>query len=106
MAKANPSDLLLTGRMSSILDTLRERYDFVIVDTPPVLAVADTLGMVGQFDAVVLVVSLDANTSAEVTDAEEQLQRVGAQLIGAVINRAAANNQHYYAYQQRETVEK
>ncbi|MEJ7584590.1 MAG: polysaccharide biosynthesis tyrosine autokinase [Acidimicrobiales bacterium] len=100
--KANPSDLLLNNRMSGVLESLRDSYDYVIVDTPPVLAVADTLGMVSRFDAVVLVVSLDANTSAEVTDAEEQLQRVGAQLIGAVINRAAPNSQHYDAYQQRD----
>ena len=104
--KGNPSDLLMGSSMTSVVGTLRGQFDYVIVDTPPVLAVADTLGMVPLFDAVVIVVSLDATTSLEVADAEDQLQRVGACVIGAVINRTAPKSQRYYAYQRRETVEK
>ncbi len=101
-AVANPSDLLLTPRMHRVVATLRDQYDFVILDTPPVLAVADTLGMVPMIDALVLVVSLDSTTAAEVTDAEEQLQRVGAKLIGAVINRSAPDSHRYYGYHRKD----
>lgn len=72
----------------------------MIIDTPPVLAVADTLGMVRLVDAVAIVVSLDDTTSAEAAEAEEQLRRVGANLIGAVINRAAPSSERYYGYRE------
>ncbi len=101
-AAANPSDLLLTPRMHRVVANLRDQYDYVIIDTPPVLAVADTLGMVPIIGAMMLVVALDSTTAAEVTEAEEQLARVGAKLIGAVINRSAPDSQRYYGYHRKD----
>lgn len=98
--ESNPSDLLQSPRMAKLLETLRARYELVILDTPPVLAVADALGMVPMADGVLMVVALDDTSSDEVADAENQLRRVGAHILGAIVNRSELEAKRYQAYRE------
>ena len=95
---ANPTDLLQSAAMEKLVADARSRFDLVIIDTPPVLAVADVLGMVPMLDAVLLVVSVDQTTEAEVAEARSELLQAGATILGAVVNRSTSSTARYDAY--------
>ncbi len=95
----NPTDLLQSVAMEKLVADARSRFDLVIIDTPPVLAVADVLGMVPMVDAVLLVVSVDQTSEADVANARSELDHAGATILGAVVNRSAETSTRYDAYQ-------
>src|SRR6266481_5330342 len=82
----NPADLLSSPRMREALERLRSQYDFVIVDTPPVLPVTDAVVLAREADAVVLVVKGHGTPSALVREARDRLLMAGAPLLGVVVN--------------------
>ena len=61
---ANPAELLTSPKFSDVLKQLRERFDFVIVDTPPVLAVSDPSAVAARVDGVILVFRMTKNAAA------------------------------------------
>ncbi|MGE0760350.1 MAG: polysaccharide biosynthesis tyrosine autokinase, partial [Pirellulaceae bacterium] len=82
----NPSELLTSGKFEELLGLLREQYDFVIVDTPPVLAVTDPLNVVTRADGVILVMRLTKSARAASHRALETLEELGANMLGVVVN--------------------
>lgn len=81
----NPSELLGTPAMASLLATARERYDAVVVDTPPVLPVTDAAVVSVQVDGVVVVVRHGGTTRAQVASTGRVLRGVEARVLGAVL---------------------
>jgi capsular exopolysaccharide synthesis family protein len=96
----NPSDLLQSDPMSDVLRQLRKRFDFVLLDAPPVLAVADTHGLATLADAMVLVVSIADTSEADVVETEQQLARVGSKFLGVVVNRGPSQSKRYHSYRE------
>ena len=82
----NPSELLASARASQVLESLSERNDFVLVDSPPVLPVADSRVLAPRTDGVVLIVRAGVTTAQQVREGVDSLQRVRANLIGTVLN--------------------
>lgn len=72
--------------MRNLLDTLKTQYDFVIVDSAPVLPVADTLLLGQQVDAVLFSILRDVSRVHHVHAAYDRLSRLGVRMLGAVIN--------------------
>jgi len=91
-------DLVGSGRMPSVLAQLSECFDMIILDTPPVLAVADAAAVAPLVDGVLLVVAGATNRHA-VGQALRQLESVGARVIGAVLNDSRGEVQRYGGYQ-------
>jgi polysaccharide biosynthesis transport protein len=83
----DPSELLSGARARQIFSELRNMADLVIVDTPPVLAVADPLIVSGLVDGVVMVASFGSTQRGAVTKAAEKLRQVDAPILGTVLNR-------------------
>ncbi len=83
----NPVELLSWERMDLILREARDLYDYIIVDTPPVLPVADALILAQKCDGVVLVVSSGKTGIPEILKVKEVLTQSGARLLGTIINR-------------------
>jgi capsular exopolysaccharide synthesis family protein len=100
---ANPTDLLQSVLMETTMTTLRANFDYTVVDTPPVLAVADVLGMATMLDVVLFVVSASETTEADITAAESELNNVGANITGAIMNRSMASTTRYKAYYRQST---
>ena len=95
----NPNELVSSGRMKQLLARLTEHFDLVVVDVPPLLAVPDVLEIAGSVDATLLVVELQRSERHEVRDACERLDRVGADLVGLVVNRIDLDPGRYeYGY--------
>jgi capsular exopolysaccharide synthesis family protein len=105
--RENAAELVGSEAMGQVLDELRDRSDFVIVDAAPILLVADTASLLPHIDGVLLVVDPAVSTRAAADDVREQLDQLQARRIGVVINnleksRARAYRHHagYYSYYQ------
>ena len=80
------SELLSSNRMKNLLHRWRHEYDFVIVDTPPVLAFADGVIMAGLADATVLVVRSTTTNRQALSYVKQRLERANASIYGVLLN--------------------
>lgn len=93
-----PSELLGSSRTRAILDELKELADLVIVDSAPVLPVADALVLAKQVDATLLVANASRTAVPEVQDAVERLTQVDAHIVGTVLNQVRRRGGNGYGY--------
>lgn len=98
---SNPAELVGSARMRETLETLRERYDCVIIDTPPALPVTDAVVLAREADGVVLVVKGQDTPREIVRRAREQLALTGARLLGTVVNNVDFRWGDLYFFYQR-----
>lgn len=82
----NPSELLGSERMKKLLDQLREKYDCIILDTPPINMVTDAVVLAPQTDGVLFVVRANQSERGAVIHAVDQLEYTQAKLLGFVLN--------------------
>jgi capsular exopolysaccharide synthesis family protein len=82
-------------RVSAILDDLREKYDTVIVDAPP-LVISDAFTLAAKVDGVILVLEPGQTREEQATVIKEQFARAGAKLIGIVFNRVTTGDAKSY----------
>jgi len=97
-----PSELLGSRQMQDLFVTLRQEYDFVILDTPPVLAVTDALVISRLTDAVILVVRYGIVQRHVAQRAIDLLERAGAHLLGVAINAVDFKTPEYSEYYGRK----
>ncbi len=91
----NPSELLSSERFADSLASLREQFDFVIVDTPPMLVVSDPANVAGLVDAVLLTVRLRRNLKPIATRAAQMLHSINANMLGVVVNGIGVGGNSY-----------
>ncbi|HEY3374406.1 MAG TPA: polysaccharide biosynthesis tyrosine autokinase [Candidatus Aquicultor sp.] len=95
----NPADLLDSERMASILGELKEAFDIIIMDCPPILGIADTVILASKADAVLLVAYASKTKKHDIVLARDSLDKVGARILGFVTNGVHFNKKHgYYNY--------
>lgn len=94
----NPSEMLGSQAMSSLLDELSNVYDVIILDSPPVLAVADAQILSTKVDGTVLVVRAEKTKKDTVLAAKGVLDKVNANILGTVLNGGDKNKDNYYYY--------
>jgi capsular exopolysaccharide synthesis family protein len=92
----NPAELLGSVSMREIVLALRSCYDWVLIDTPPVLAMADTPVLCPLVDGVVLVVSAEQSPRPAVQRSVDQVVGVGGKITGVVLNRVDLRRNSYY----------
>ena len=98
MIPPNPAEILASKRFKSLIKQLEEHFDWVIVDSPPVLAVADASVIAHAVSRVLLVVRAEMTGRGDARAAIERLEAVGAQFAGAVLNNVdTARHRYYYA---------
>lgn len=93
-----PADLLSSDAMKSLVAILRERYDYVLFDTPPILSVTDPLIVSSLSDGLVLVTRQGICTRAMLHRASEVMRDVGIKLYGFVLNGVDVSLPEYYGY--------
>ena len=94
----DPSELLSGRTASAFIQQLRGEVDLVVIDSPPVLVVADPLVIAQQVDGVILVTSAKLTDRRQVSDAAEQLAQMGAPLVGTVLNAYDLDSGSAYDY--------
>ncbi|SDR75698.1 capsular exopolysaccharide family [Friedmanniella luteola] len=85
----NPTEVLASPALAALLGELRGRYEFVVVDTPAVLAVADVTALRGQVDGAVLVADASTVRRAQLNQALETADVAGLTVLGVVLNEVA-----------------
>ncbi len=82
----NPAELLTSPRLKDVFDELRTRYDFVLVDTPPLLAVTDPCVVAPRVDGVVLTMRMSKQSRPKAERARDILMTLGVKVLGVVVN--------------------
>lgn len=98
----NPSELLGSARMRTLIDRFKESYDTVILDSPPSLPVTDAAVLSKLVDGVIIVTEHGQTTFESLTQTKSVLEKVNAKILGVVLNRVPANHREYYYYYYQE----
>jgi polysaccharide biosynthesis transport protein len=92
------SELLMSPRMSELFEEWRKVYDFIVVDTAPLLAVSDTTALVATSDTTVVVVRDDATRKQSLQAVRDTIVSVRGRVAGVVLNDVKTSSEAYYAY--------
>jgi len=95
---ANPAELLGLNGMDRVLDLLREKFDIVYVDVPPVLAVTDPVIVAKKVDAIIFVVKANCTAKKAIQRAYGSLKSAGINVIGTVLNNLDTGIGYYHKY--------
>ncbi len=93
-----PGELLLSSRMDEVLREMRRLYDYVIVDSAPILATDDTVGFAVKADAVIFVARSGYTQARQVKTAVDRLKLRGVEIDGFVLNCVDTRGSDYYYY--------
>jgi capsular exopolysaccharide synthesis family protein len=94
----NPSELIDSKSMDNLIEEAQSMYDYILFDTPPVLAVTDGQLLSNKVDGVILVVSSGKTEIEAAVKARDLLMHAKAKLIGTVLNAKDISNDNYYYY--------
>jgi Mrp family chromosome partitioning ATPase len=94
----NPTELVESQRMKDLIAQAEEEYDFVVIDTPPVLVVSDAMPLIAVVSGVLAVSGLGVSTRTSAADLAEQFDRIGAPTLGLVANFAEHTGRSYEGY--------
>lgn len=92
----NPSELLDSKNFSLLIDYLRENYDYVIIDTPPLGSVIDAAVISKNCDGMILVVEPNTVSYKFAQSVQNQLDKADAKILGVVLNKVDASDSGYY----------
>jgi len=94
----NPAELLASNRMKTLLEELEREFDVILLDTPPVLSLADAQIVSAQCDGVLLVIDSGKVKIQAAQKAKEKLEMAGARILGVVLNNVKRIDGDYYYY--------
>jgi polysaccharide biosynthesis transport protein len=95
---ANPSEMMGSARFSALITDLAQRYDFVVLDSPPALPVADAVALSRAVDGVLMVSQANRTSKRALAEGLARLEQVGAAVVGIVLNRASEGSSRGYGY--------
>lgn len=94
----NPSELVGSEMMKNFIENLKESYDYIILDAPPVIIVTDAQLLSAYADGCVLVVASSEVEKAAAIKAKELLEKVNARILGVVLNKMDVKKKRNYGY--------
>ena len=99
----NPSELLSSRKMDKLFSKLRDEYDYIIVDSPPIIAVTDALILAKKVDQLVLVIRVNSTEREIIEQAKNLLQNIDVRAAGVVVNgievkKYYSGYKYYYYY--------
>jgi capsular exopolysaccharide synthesis family protein len=92
----SPAELLLSHRLADLLVVARERFDYVLVDSPPIKLFSDASVLAAQADGVLLTLDAQKTRKGDLRRAVRTLNAVGANVLGTVMNKAKVEEESYY----------
>ena len=96
---SDPSELLESDELIELLEVLKEKYDLIILDSSPVRVVSDAQILAAKVDGTILVAKKNKTKLENIKEAKDLLKRVGANLVGVVLNyneKIGRKNKKYY----------
>lgn len=102
----NPAEVLSSNKMRTFLQNIKEQFDYIIIDTPPVISVTDAQILSTMADGVILVISSGETDRQAVSRAKELLLNVNSKILGVVLNKIDIEQnkgyRYYYYYEEGE----
>ena len=95
---SNPVEILASKNMKTIVSTVRNNYELVLFDLPPVIAVTDAVVLSSVVDAIIFVIKAGKSTQPEILKARSMLEKVNGNIIGAVLNHVSDREGYSYYY--------
>lgn len=92
----NPPELLGNQKASALIGDLREQFDYVIIDTPPLGNVIDSALIAAKCDGAIVVIETERCRQKEILEVEKQLKKAGCRILGAVLNKVDTGDRSYY----------
>lgn len=95
----NPSELIASKNFRKIFEVLQDEYDFILIDTPPIVSVTDAQVFLQYVPNCVMVIDAQKNNKNEVKKAKQLIEQADGHVIGAVLNKTAeekSSNYYYY----------
>jgi receptor protein-tyrosine kinase len=97
-SSSNPGKLLASGNMRELIEQLRDKNDFVLIDAPPMLPFADATGLAVVVDGVLISLRYGTSRKDQLEEAAASLERLGVKVLGLVINNVPSNGLAARAY--------
>jgi len=94
----NPAELLASSNMRDLILELRDKYDHIVIDTPPTLSVTDAVVLSQRMDAIILVIRSNQTTKQALRRARDILAQVNARITGVLLNAVDLTSPDYYYY--------
>ena len=91
----NPSELLITEEMKELITKVKNAFDIVIFDGPPVLLVTDSVILSRQIDTTLVVTSYKTTKMGDVEKVKKMIENVGGNISGVVVNKVPVNTKKY-----------
>ena len=98
MLPENPSEMLMSRRFAEMISQLRNEYDYILVDTPPLVVVSDPSVIASTVDGVLLVVRIDKNRRGVIRKVQQIIQTNGIKITGLIANNVITNSLVGYDY--------
>jgi len=92
----NPVELLESNLISKMLDTLSEKYDYIIIDTSPIVPVTDLVVLARKLDSILIVAGVGRVTRSTVRQAVEKVEVIRDKIMGVVLNGVVRKGSYYY----------
>jgi polysaccharide biosynthesis transport protein len=94
----NPAELLCSMKMEKLVQTMRQKFDHVVIDSPPILPITDATIISSLVDGVIMVVESDATSRAALNRAVHVMEHSGGRILGTVFNKVDIRRDGYYGY--------
>ena len=94
----NPAELLGSQAMADLMEDAYKKFDIILIDTPPLLAVTDAQVLANKCDGTILVIKSGSTQIDAAMKAKELLLSVNARILGTVLNSMKIQESHYYYY--------
>ncbi len=94
----NPAELMASNEMKKLLAEVKDKFDHIVIDTPPALSVTDAVVLSPSMDAVILVIRSGQTTKQALRRARDLLMQVNARVTGVLLNAVDLRSPEYYYY--------
>ena len=91
----NPSEMLMSNKMQDLLDVVRTEYDYIFIDTPPIMPVTDAAVLGAKVDGVMIVIASGVDKPELVQAAKTRLIQGGANILGCILNKVQVGGGRY-----------
>lgn len=96
---SNPSEILGSNSMKQLVEEMSQEYDYVLIDTAPIVAVTDPLVIASYVDGIILVIRAESTPVDLVKSSVDKLEKVNAKIIGSILNGTETKKGYdYYSY--------
>lgn len=94
----NPSEMLESNRMKELIKNIKDHFDVIIIDSPPVIPVTDAMIISNLVDGTLVTVALGETEREVYKRTIESLENVGANILGTIINKVSSSARYYASY--------